>query len=118
MTDEQQISALQQNYAALFDARDIDGFAALFAEDAELVVPGGLRLRGHERFRKAVANMPPGGTHHPEAATIEIDADTATATSRFRFVPPSGPEVTGVYEDRFVRTADGWRFSFRRSVQD
>ncbi|MDB6103626.1 MAG: hypothetical protein JWO52_3625 [Gammaproteobacteria bacterium] len=118
MSDEGEITKLQEEYALRFDARDADGFAALFVEDAEVVLPGGFRLLGNEKLHKAVRNMPPGGRHFPEPGKIELDGDTATSSSRFRFAPTDGEEITGHYEDRFVRTARGWRFSYRRSVQD
>jgi uncharacterized protein (TIGR02246 family) len=118
MSDENEITKLQQEYALRFDARDADGFMALFVEDAEIVLPGGFRLAGHEKLRKAVRNMPPGGRHFPELGKVEIDGATAASTSRYRFVPAEGEEITGHYEDRFVRTERGWRFSYRHGVQD
>jgi hypothetical protein len=33
---------------------------------------------------------------------------------RFGPVPLTGPAAVGHYEDRFVRTGDGWRFRSRR----
>ena len=83
MSDEGEITKLQEEYALRFDARDADGFAALFVEDAEVVLPGGFRLLGNEKLHKAVRNMPPGGRHFPEPGKIELDGDTATSSSRF-----------------------------------
>lgn len=118
MDDKTQIQFLQREYAARFDARDPEGFANLFTPDAEVVLPNGYKLSGHEKMLKVVRNTPPGGLHLPEAGPIEIEGDSATASSRFRFEPGTGEVVTGEYEDRFVRTSDGWRFAFRRSIPD
>jgi uncharacterized protein (TIGR02246 family) len=118
LDDKAQIQHLQREYAARFDARDPEGFAGLFTPDAEVILPNGYRLTGHEKMLKVVRNTPAGGVHLPEDGRIDVDGDSATASSRFRFEPGTGDVVTGEYEDRFVRTPDGWRFAFRRSVPD
>jgi len=118
MDPKTEIERLQRAYAVNFDARAPEAFAALFTEDAEVILPGGHRLLGHEKLLRAVQKTPAGGTHHPEKGSITVAGDTATASSRFRFVPAAGEPITGEYEDRFEKTADGWRFSYRRSIVD
>lgn len=51
-------------------------------------------------------------------ALITVDGDTATATSGIRETGKykdknEALEVYGVYTDKLVRTADGWKFSHR-----
>ena len=118
MDPKAEITRLQKAYALHFDAREAEAFAALFTEDAEVIVPGGHRILGREKLLKACQRTPPGGGHYPEEGTITIDGDKATASSRFRFEPAAGEPMTGEYEDRFEKTADGWRFSYRRSIID
>jgi uncharacterized protein (TIGR02246 family) len=118
MSDKDTIIRLQADYARRLDARDADGFAALFTENAELVRPDGHRTIGTEKIRKAIQKMPIGGTHIPGEASIEIDGNKATATSRFGYVPPEGAAITGTYNDQLVRTPQGWRFYIRQSSID
>ena len=118
MSDETDIKALQMAYAARTDARDAEGFADLFTDDGELVLPGGFRIAGREKLLKAVRNMPPGGRHLPQPGAILINGDRAQATSRFRFLPEQGAEMTGGYEDLFLKTARGWRFTYRLNRVD
>ena len=54
-----EIRELQLAYGKLFDAREAEAFAALYTEDAVLVQIGGKEIRTHEKFAKAVRNMPP-----------------------------------------------------------
>jgi uncharacterized protein (TIGR02246 family) len=115
LNDKDTIIRLQADYARRLDARDAGGFAALFTETAELVRPDGHRTIGTEKIRKAIQKMPIGGTHIPGEASIEIDGDKATSTSRFTYVPPEGAAITGTYNDQLVRTPHGWRFSLRQS---
>ena len=118
MDDTTEIRALQRAYASAFDARDPEAFANLFTADAEVVLPNGVRLVGREKLLKAVRNTPPGGVHTPEDGAILVQGEQATGASRFRFEPPVGNVVTGAYEDRFLKTPQGWRIAFRRSIVD
>lgn len=119
MGDREEIRSLQDSYAETFDSRDAERFAQLYSEDATLVDPGGREIHGREKLEKLVRNTPPGGaTHHPGDSTIEISGDRATAKCRYRATLPNGGEMTGSYEDEYVRTTDGWRISRRRVLID
>jgi len=45
---------------------------------------------------------------------IEVSCDAATARSYFQAFSNNGPDHAGTYDDRLVRTAQGWRFAHRR----
>ena len=52
--------------------------------------------------------------HHITNPLIAIDGDQARARSYFAVHANFGPDHSGTYDDRLVRTADGWRFAHRR----
>jgi len=118
MDDRSAIRALQLAYGERFDARDPEGFAALFTEDAVMVQPGGNEIRTLEKFRKSVRNMPPRGDgYHAMLETeIRIEGDHASAHTRYRARSSiTGQEMTGHYADEYRKTPEGWRFT-RRAV--
>ena len=91
--------------------------AACFAADGVLEFPGN-RLQGPE----AIAAGLGGGErnparsfvrHHITNPLIEVDGDAATARSYFAVTSDNGPDHSGTYSDRLVRTAQGWRFTHR-----
>lgn len=118
MSDESQIAKLRDLYATYFDSRDADSFTALFAADGTMVLPGGKEMTGHERLARLVQNMPAnGGKHIPMAADITITGDEASCNGPYQ-MDMDGTISTGRYDDQFVRTADGWRFSRRAILPD
>jgi uncharacterized protein (TIGR02246 family) len=114
MPDHTEIARLRDLYAQYFDARDTELFAALFAEDGVMVVPGGKEFCGHDQLARLVGQIPKSGTHVPLDGEIVIDGDRARCTGPYRMIAPEG-EQTGQYEDEFVRTTEGWRFA-RRAI--
>lgn len=52
--------------------------------------------------------------HHITNPLIAVDGDGATARSYFTVHSNFGPDHSGTYDDRLIRTADGWRFAHRR----
>jgi uncharacterized protein (TIGR02246 family) len=113
MSDLDEIEVLLRGYAAAFDARDAEAFAALFAEDG-VVVQRGLETAGRERLARMIQRTPPSpARHYPEPPTIEVKGETATADSRFRYDTGQGPSITGRYEDHLRRSAEGWLISRR-----
>ena len=112
-----EIRELQLAYGKLFDAREAEAFAALYTEDAVLVQIDGKEIRTHEKFAKAVRNMPPAGqgAHLMLETTLEIEGGKARGICRFAAQTSGGDSVTGHYEDEYRRTGCGWRIS-RRAV--
>ncbi|HEX2813947.1 MAG TPA: nuclear transport factor 2 family protein [Sphingopyxis sp.] len=52
--------------------------------------------------------------HHITNPLIAVDGDRATARSYFTVHSDFGPDHSGTYDDRLLRTAEGWRFVHRR----
>jgi ketosteroid isomerase-like protein len=118
MDDVEAIRGLLQGYADEFDARNPEAFSALFADGAVIIDPGGREIVGREKFVKMVERTPKGGRHFPGESEVEVKGDEAKCTSRYRATLGSGAEVSGSYEDEFVRTPAGWRFARRKMVID
>lgn len=126
LEDTEAIRELLRDYGRHLDRRDIDAWAALFAEDGEWL--GGLgRARGHEALRGMLADaLPPGppapgeGGHHLFAdQRVEVDGNRATAHSRWVFITATEGRpalaMLGAYDDELVRVDGRWLF-LRRVV--
>lgn len=116
--DVDEICRLKYRYVRLLDTKQWDEFAACFAPGATSDY-GGLSFDSpdatvaymRENLGEGVLTMH--HVHHPE---IDVDGDTATGrwylhdkvvVDAFRFAL----EGAAIYEDRYVRTADGWRIA-------
>ena len=117
MSDFDDIRALQLNYAKFFDARDVENYAGLYTEDAELRTPWGHEIRGREKIRKSIANTPPSkGWHKPGETTLNIDGDTAEGVCQYEAMDGAGSLATGRYVDTYRRTPQGWRIASRQVI--
>ena len=120
-------------YTHRVDFGDAESVAELFAEDGVWEV-GDTRFEGRDALRAMLRNrqeMSGRRSRHvcTNLAVDVVDPDHATglvylslyrhdfgSTERDEGVAPGGPPVAvGQYRDRFVRTADGWRFAWRRA---
>jgi 3-phenylpropionate/cinnamic acid dioxygenase small subunit len=115
-----ELRGLVEGYARCADQRDVEGFAALFTEDARLTVfdPDGTarrplvgrdviaaipeRLRRYERTRHIVSD-PVVTDEGPEAAS-----GTARCEAHHH-LDGVDTVMTITYVDRYRRTASGWR---------
>jgi len=106
-----------------------DEFVNLFTTDGVLSLPRG-EFRGHA----AIAAMLDGRDRTQRSRHVVTNAritvqDSTHATgvvylTLYKGVPMAGeavvydtaPESVGYYEDRYVKTAEGWRFAARRSI--
>jgi len=120
--------ALSIAYARAVDFRDYDAFVELFAEDGVLDV--GTPLSGREAIRAAIHRRPDELRSRHVLTNIFIDVqdeNTARGISYLTLyrhvgkesllaqpVDLNGPAAVGHYEDRFVRTPEGFRFKQRR----
>lgn len=108
-------------YALLNDAARWDEVTALFAPDGRLTRPSApdAPIVGREAILAAFTARPPRTTRHicsNIVVTVE-SADRARAESAMLlFTAADAPPLIGGFEDRFVRTADGWRFAERRGT--
>lgn len=120
--DELAIQRLLVEYSATQDARDYEGYAALFARDGEWV-NGQTRHRGREAIHRMLVDLygpPPPGYENTESyhissnAQIDVQGDRATARSRHLLVMRGeggapAPALAGRYEDELVREDGEWK---------
>lgn len=126
---ERACTQLSIAYARALDFRDYDAFVLLFTDDAVLDV--GTALHGRAAIRQWLRQRPdelrsrhvisnvfidvPGPDEARGISYFTLYRHHGTESVRFGPVPLSGPAAVGHYEDRFVRTADGWLFRSRRA---
>jgi uncharacterized protein (TIGR02246 family) len=132
--DMQQIADLLNEYGRALDTRDFKAYGSLFAKDGSWsgglgTVSGGpqaiydfmtSRIGGAGRGGQPTIGF--GSTYHIMSNfKIDVNGDTATATSRWTFVSAArgpGIQVAGRYEDRLVREDGVWKFKSRQAFND
>jgi ketosteroid isomerase-like protein len=111
------------------DAAQPDALALLFTADAVLLRPGAAPLVGRAAIRAAYAERPPNRlTRHLVTHTriTVVDADTVDAASLLLVWSGSsddapgprgrpGQQAVGEFDDRLVRTPEGWRIARREA---
>lgn len=125
--DVEQIKQLKYAYFRTLDLKRWDEFEQLFLPEvtgsyAELQFGSRDELVGYMRSTLTMDIITFHQAHHPE---IGVDGDTATARWYLHdkvFVPSLdyGLEGAAFYEDRLLRTPDGWRFAhvgYRRTFE-
>lgn len=127
-TDRQAIVELAVAYCWALDTCDWDALDRVFTADATAVL-GSPLLRSVEAIKQRVARaLSPLDSSQHMVNTHQVDVDGDTATSRCYFhaqhvrcsagAAGASPNfiVAGRYEDRLVRTSDGWRIAHRELV--
>jgi len=126
---KEEIRDLLLAYCEALDGRDTQGFADLFTSDGEWTggigssrTPAGIKamldnLFGQGTGRKLQAH------HMIGNMMIKVDADTATARSRWMWVTAAQdgrPVMTrgGRYEDELVREDGTWKFRRRQAINE
>ena len=108
------------------DSRDLKAYGAGFTDDGVWagVVGRGVGPKGVEailsQYMKPWASQATRTWHVTLDVLIDIDGDTATATSKFQHITPTETGELrvwhlGAYDDRLVRTPQGWKFSQRHA---
>ncbi|MEI9851324.1 MAG: nuclear transport factor 2 family protein [Sphingomonas sp.] len=125
LEDIEAIRMLCADYGRMLDAKDFQGYAALFAEDGEWTGVGAFgTLKGRDRIARFMTETFGNGASAPcvhlmTNFRIAAAGDTASAWSRWTLIERrgEGPALVyaGHYDDSLVRTAEGWRFA-RRAV--
>lgn len=106
-------------YANLNDAARWEALADLYAEDGAMVRPTApdSPVVGRAAILAAFRARPPRTARHV-CSNVVIDVDGPDRASghsaMLLFTAPDAPPLVGSFDDRFVRTADGWRFAERR----
>ncbi len=105
------------------DRHDWDAVAGSYLPDATYTHPGGT-LEGAaaitDRTRRALQHLD-SSQHLVGTIVIEVTGDTASTFAQFHALhvrrgTPGGEDyvIAGSYEDRWVRTPDGWRIAHRK----
>ncbi len=127
MDDIDQICRLKYRYLRTLDTKRWDEFADCFLPEATgdyngLVFADRASLVAYMRDNLGEGRLTLHQAHHPE---IDVEGDTATGrwylqdkviVPEFRFML----EGAAIYEDRYARTADGWRVAhtgYRRTFE-
>ena len=111
---------LVARYANLNDEGRWEELAALYAEDGVMTRPSApdVEILGRAAILAAFRARPPRTTRHfCSNVVIDVeDADHARGTSAVVLYTGATPPAVGSFHDRFVRTAEGWRFRERRGT--
>lgn len=106
-------------YANLNDQARWEEAAALYSEDGLMTRPTApdAPIVGREALLASFLARPPRTSQHV-CANIVIDVESETEARGYSaillFASKDGPPLVGTYNDRFVKTGEGWRFSERR----
>jgi len=119
---ESAIRQLIARYGFAIDDRRRDDVAALFAEDAEVCSGDGvMQARGvaaiMAMYEGRFAALGPGAhyIHDIELHFEEADTARGLVSGHAELMRNGGMMVTSLrYQDRYRRTADGWRFARRQ----
>ena len=126
LLDKAAIEAVLKRYARALDEKAFDDLDACFTPDAHLdyTCAGGIAGAYPEVKAWLVEVLPPIAEmqHFTTNVELVLDGDTATGTSytlNVNGMRVASGEVKHMivgaqYVDRFVRTPDGWRISYRR----
>ncbi len=116
-TDREAICDLLARYTYAGDRGRLAELAACFAKNGVLEFPGnsGTGPAGVIAALSSGARNPAITfvRHHITNPLIDVMRDTATVRSYFAVTSNNGPDHSGVYADRLVKTAQGWRFAHR-----
>jgi uncharacterized protein (TIGR02246 family) len=127
LEDVEAIRRLMLEYRRCLDAKDIRGYAGLFAAEGEFVA-GDMRAKGPQEIFELVDGMrgtlltDRGGddVHIVANPTIDVDGDRATADSMWIYIlrgEDDEPVLSkiGSYHDVFTREDGRWRFLRREA---
>ena len=119
---EREIERMIVAYAAANDAGAWDAVAAAYVEDGRMSRPTAPDdfIAGRTAILAAFKARPPRTTRHIVAnIMVEIADETATASSQIMLFAAVGqPPLVGSYQDKLLKTKDGWRFTERRGSLD
>lgn len=117
--DVHALTNLKSQYCRFLDTKDFASMCALMTEDATVTYGGGaITLTGRQAVEDylAKAMSDPGMLTSHLVSNPELHVDGDTATGRWALVDTVIVEAAGIvirgaslYEDRYVRTPEGWR---------
>lgn len=121
MLIERSCARLVAAYGYFNDERSFDALADLFADDAVLYRPAApdQPVSGRAAILASFASRPASRVTFHVCTDVLIDVDDATGASgrsRILLLGGVGAPVPGMFRDRFILTAAGWRFAERRGT--
>jgi hypothetical protein len=133
--DKEEITNVLINYGRALDSRDFKTYSSLFTKDGSWSGGTGSVTGGpqaiYDFMTKNLGGGRAGGTPRPigfgpsyhimSSFKIDINGDTATASSRWAFVTAAlgpGIQVAGRYEDTLVREDGVWKIKSRQAFND
>ncbi len=124
LQDKQEIAELCYRYGLTLDSHDWIGFATLFTSDANAFYLDMPPCRGYQAIEDTcrAALAPMSATQHLISnVVVRLDGDQAESSCylQAQHVKAGTPGddnfiIAGRYDDRLVRTPDGWRIRERR----
>jgi uncharacterized protein (TIGR02246 family) len=125
--DLQEIHQLFVDYGSYLDRGDVDAYAALFADDGELLLGPVARARGRDEIKATMAKVLAGSKgnsfHVISSPQVVLDGDRATSEVMWTVVSrgeDGQPYVSAIgrHVDELVRERGRWRFAKRRGLVD
>lgn len=134
LLSEQACAQLIISYARCLDAGDWDAVAAFYTEDGRMSRPTAPDdfIQGRETILAGFKARPPRASRHI-CANISVEvlgpADARAVSQILLFTGDASadgglaqqsalPPMVGTYQDKMVRTPQGWRFAERRGSLD
>jgi ketosteroid isomerase-like protein len=130
LEDREEIRRLVQEYRCQLDARDLEAYGLLFAEDGEWLggtgygkTPAGITAMLTERLPGNTGDSGQASWHLLTEPEIELDGDRATGSVTWALVGRDDKDapvmrLLGRYEDTYVREHGRWRFQRRIAHTD
>ena len=127
LEDLMEIHQLFIDYGLALDAGDFDAYAALFAEDGEVLLGPMGRAKGRDEIKALMTNTLSGGAgssfHIISSPQVQLDGDAATSQVMWSVVTraDSGQAnltMIGRHRDDLVRENGRWKIARRRGFVD
>jgi ketosteroid isomerase-like protein len=116
LLDRDEIRQLMYKYGHCWDNLDFRGWAECFTPDGTYWEGSGLIFKGYDELLSYCQDTSPrvqGRYHLQMNQYVQVEGDTALAHSYALIVEELTPVRSGTYDDRLVRTDDGWKFEKR-----
>jgi uncharacterized protein (TIGR02246 family) len=127
LEDRDAIHQVFVDYGRFLDAGDIDAYAALFAEDGEVLLGPMGRATGRDNIRELMRKILEGRVgsayHIISSPAVTLNGDEATSVVMWTVIQRDAegkPRLTsmGRHVDRLVRVNGAWKIAQRRGLID
>jgi 3-phenylpropionate/cinnamic acid dioxygenase small subunit len=127
LEDLEEIRQSLIDYGELLDARDLDAWAGLWAEDGEFEMSTGRLAKGRQAIKDmlgaVIAKSTTSVLHMEINPRVTLDGDQASSTMLYAVARTQDDGLTrviwlGHHCSRHARTPEGWKISYRRNTVD